>query len=225
MLLKTSWLVVFSTIVLFLFSGCFEILEEVTIHENGSGNATVTLNISQSKTRLASIMLMDSINGYNVPTEAEIRRHIQELAQMIKKTKGVSNVSTVINFDDYIFSLSCDFATVNVLNKVLSSISSKQDAAMMAKKKPFSFDKSRKTFSRNYHYNIASEFKKIKKDDQEILKGASVTTIYRFDKPVVSTKNKACKVAKSKKAVFLRVSAEDLIKGRKNIKNQIQLGK
>ena len=215
----------FSVVVIFFFSGCFEILEEVTIHENGSGNATITLNISQSKTRLASIMLMDSINGYNVPTEAEIRSHIKELAQKIKETKGVSNVSTVINFDDYIFSLSCDFATVDALNKVLSSISSKQDAAMMAKKKPFSYDKKRKVFSRNYHYNIASEFKKIKKDDREILKGASVTTIYRFDKPVIHTKNKACKLAKSKKAVFLKVSAEDLVKGRKNIKNQIQLGK
>ena len=218
-------LFIFSAFALFLFSGCFEILEEVTIHENGSGNATITLNISQSKTRLASIMLMDSINGYNVPTEVEIRQHIKELAQKIKRTKGVSNVNTVVNFDDYIFSLSCDFATVEALNKVLASISSKKDVAMMAKKKPFSFDKKRKVFSRNYHYNIASEFKKIKKDDREILKGASVTTIYRFDKPVVSTKNKACKVAKSKKAVFLKVSAEDLVKGRKNIKNQIQLGK
>jgi len=212
-------------IALFLFSGCFEILEEVTIHENGSGNATITLNISQSKTRLASIMLMDSINGYNVPTKAEIRSHIKELAQKIKKTQGVSNVHTVVNFEDYIFSLSCDFATVDALNKVLSSISSKKDAAMMAKKKPFSFDKKRKVFSRNYHYNIASEFKKIKRDDREILDGASVTTIYRFDKPVVRTKNKACRVSKSKKAVFLKVSAEDLVKGRKNIKNQIQLGK
>jgi len=225
MQLKTFWLLAFSTMVLFLFSGCFEILEEVTIHENGSGSATITLNISQSKTRLVSIMLMDSINGYNVPTEAEIRNHIKELAQTIKKSTGVSNVSTIVDFDDYIFSLSCDFATVEALNKVLSSISSKQDAAMMAKKKPFSFDKGRKIFSRNYHYNIASEFKKIKKDDREILKGASVTTIYRFDQPVVSTKNKACKIAKSKKAVFLKVSAEDLVKGQRNIKNRIQIGK
>ncbi len=225
MLLRTSWLVVFSVAVLFLFTGCFEIVEEVTIHENGSGDATITLNISQSKTRLASIMLMDSINGYNVPTEAEIRKHIKELAQKIKETKGVSKVSTVINFDDYIFSLSCHFATVEALNKVLSSISSKKDAAMMAKKKPFSFDKNRKIFSRNYHYNIASEFKKIKRDDREILDGASVTTIYRFDKPVLFTKNKDSKVSKSKKAVFLKVTAEDLVKGRKSIKNQIQLGK
>jgi len=224
MLLKTPFLL-FLSVVVFLFTGCFEILEEVTIHEDGSGDATITLNISQSKTRLASIMLMDSINGYDVPSEAEIRSHIRELAQTIKKTSGVSDVSTIVNFDDYIFSISCKFATVDALNKMLSSISTKKDAAMMAKKKPFTFDKRRKIFSRNYHYNIASEFKKIKKDDREILKGASVTTIYRFDKPVVSTKNKVCKVSKSKKAVFLKVSAEDLVKGHKNIKNQIQLGK
>lgn len=208
-----------------IFSSCFEIVEEVTIHKDGSGHATITLNISQSKTRLASIMLLDSINGYKVPSEATIRHHIQELTQNIKTTKGVTGVSNVINFDDYIFSIDCDFATVEALNRVVSSIGSKKEAALVAKNKPFRYSQKTQTFRRNYHYNIASEFKRIDPKDREVLNGATVTTIYRFDTPVISVKNKAAKISKSKKAVFLRVSANDLAAGRKNIKNQIQLGK
>ncbi len=206
-----------------LFAGCFEIVEEVTIREDGSGQATITLNISQSKTKLASIMLLDSINGYQVPTEGDIRTHITELAQKISEAKGVSHVKKVINFEDYIFSLSCDFADVDALNIVLSSISSKKEAQLIAKHKQFTYKN--KVFKRNYHYNIASEFNRIKSDDRQILEGATVTSIYRFEKPVVKVKNKAAKISKNKKAVFLRVSAEDMIKGRKSIKNQIQLGK
>ncbi len=214
---------IFVVLVGLFFTGCFEIVEEVTIREDGSGQATITLNISQSKTKLAAIMLLDSINGYQVPSEQEIRTHIMELAQTISRAKGVSNVTKVINFEDYIFSLSCDFADVDALNIVLSSISSKKDAQLIAKHKQFSYNN--KVFKRNYHYNIASEFKRIKSDDRQILEGATVTSIYHFDKPVAQVKNKAAKISKSKKAVFLRISAEDMIKGRKSLKNQIQLGK
>ena len=52
---------------LLLLSSCFDIVEEIDLNENGSGTYGITLNLSQSKIRLSSIMLLDSSQGYKVP--------------------------------------------------------------------------------------------------------------------------------------------------------------
>jgi len=43
-------------------SSCFEIVEEITMNDDGSGNILMTLNFSRSKSKIKSILLMDSIN-------------------------------------------------------------------------------------------------------------------------------------------------------------------
>ena len=87
-------LLLFSVISIFLFTSCFEFVEEVTFNKDGSGSAVLTINLSKSKTKLASIMLLDSINGYKVPSKVTIRKKVQEIVSKIKGTKGVHNVKT-----------------------------------------------------------------------------------------------------------------------------------
>nr|BFF39643.1 hypothetical protein BACY1_14480 [Tenacibaculum mesophilum] len=67
-------LLLFSTISILLFTSCFEFVEEVSFNKDGSGSAVLTINLSKSKTKLASIMLLDSINGYKVPSKVTIRK-------------------------------------------------------------------------------------------------------------------------------------------------------
>ena len=65
-------------LVFFSFTSCFEIVEEVTLKKDGSGEMSFSINLSQSKTKLNSIMLMDSINGYKVPKKSHFNllRHM-----------------------------------------------------------------------------------------------------------------------------------------------------
>jgi hypothetical protein len=208
---------------LFLCTSCFEIVEEVSFNKDGSGHVTLTLNLSKSRTKLNSIMLLDSINDYVVPSEVEIRKQIAEAVNRVKKVEGISNLKNRINFEDFIFTFSCDFADTDALNTVISNFSSRKDAVLIKQNKHFNFDKSKNTFTRNYHYNIAKEFKKTKMEDREVFETASFTTIYRFETPIVSSENVAAKIAGSKKAIMLRVSAQDIIQNKNSIKNQIKL--
>lgn len=215
--------IVISILSLFFLTGCFEFVEEIAMNKDGSGSAVFTVNLSQSKTKLASIMLLDSINGYKVPSKTTIKNHVKEVVEKIKATKGISNVKSTLNFDEFIVAISCDFDKVETLNEVLVNFSSKKLAQEIKKHKHFGFNNTSKTFVRSHHFNIGKEFQKTKTSDREIFKTASYTGIYRFASPVKLCVNKEAKIAKSKKAVMLRLNAQDIITNKQTIKNTIQL--
>ncbi|SDW91983.1 hypothetical protein SAMN05444411_102462 [Lutibacter oricola] len=210
---------------LILCTSCFEIVEEVSFNKDGSGHITLTVNLSKSRTKINSIMLLDSVNNYKVPSKITINNKIASIVQEIKKTKGISNVKNSSNFNEYIFTISCDFTNVEALNTVISNFSSKKDAALIKQQQHFSFNKSDNIFARNYHYNLSKEFGKTKMEDRKVFETASLTTIYRFETPIISSKNIEAKISGNKKAIMLRVNAQDIIKNKKSIKNQIQLQK
>ncbi|MBJ2174882.1 hypothetical protein JBL43_11585 [Aureibaculum sp. A20] len=223
MIKKINYIFVFA--LLFICTSCFEIIEEVSLNEDGSGKVTLTLNLSRSKTKINSIMLLDSVNNYEVPSEQEIRQHFADMVKTVKNTGGITNVTNSINLEDYIFTLSCDFNDVDALNMVVSNFSSKEEAKRIKNHKHFSYDKNNQLFTRSYHYDLAKEIKKTKMEDREVFKTASITTIYRFPKGIASSSNNAAKISKSKKAIMLKISAQDIINQNKSIKNQIKLQK
>ena len=208
---------------LFLFTSCFEFVEEVSFNKDGSGNAVLTINLSKSKTKLASIMLLDSVNGYKVPSKALIIQKVNEVVTKIKRIKGVHNVKNSLDLEEFIVSVSCDFDNVEVLNEVISNFSSKKDAKAIQKNKHFTFDKNKKVFTRSHHFDFSREVKKAKLKDRVVLEKASYTSIYRFSSPIKQFENKESKLSKSKKAIMLRIGIQDVITKKKTIKNQIEL--
>ncbi len=208
---------------LLLLTGCFEIIEEVTLNNDGSGDVTLTLNLSRSKTKINSIMLLDSVNNYRVPSEVEVKKHFAEIVKTVKNTNGITNVSNTIDMEEFIFTLSCSFDNVDALNTVISNFSSKKEAQRIKNHKHFAFDKATQTFTRSYHYDVAKEIKNTNMEDRKVFETASIRSIYRFSKPIVSSENKMAKISGSKKAIMLKVSAQDIIKNRNSIKNKIKL--
>ncbi len=213
----------FFLFILFVHSGCFEVIEEVMLNDDGSGQITMTVNISRSKTKLKSIMLMDSINDYKVPSETDIKRNMSEMISEIKSIDGVGNVTHTMNFDDFIFSVTCDFENVDVLNSVITHFSTDSHKKVLEDNKQFMYNTDSKLFTRNYHYNLAEEIKKVKRSDKKVLEEASVTTIYRFESEIASVANESSRVAGNKKAVMLKVDVPDIIANKTSIKNSIKL--
>ncbi|MCT4699977.1 hypothetical protein [Tenacibaculum haliotis] len=208
---------------LFLFTSCFEFVEEISFNKDGSGSATFTINLSKSKTKIASIMLLDSVNGYKVPSKNTIRKELNKIVEKIKTTKGIHTVKNTLNFEEFIVTVSCNFDTVDALNTVLSTFSSKRDALAIKKHKHFKYDNINKTFVRSHHFNIGKAFQNAKMKDRKVFETASYTSVYRFESAVKSCTNQQAKIAKSKKAVMLRVNAQDIITNKQTIKNKIQL--
>jgi hypothetical protein len=212
--------------VLFFFSGCFEILEEITLKSNGSGTFTYTVNMSQSKAKLASIMALDSVDGHKVPKQNDIIDQIKKAQKTLQGISGISNVAPTWDFTNYIFVMKFDFNNTTTLNQALLTLAQtmtkdKDKAKVPASISAFAF--ANNVFSRKNEYNSKAEIDKLKSKDVDILKTSSYTCIYRFDSEVKSCSNTDAKISSNKKNVMLKLNMLELLKGDKKIQNTITL--
>ncbi|WP_188753031.1 hypothetical protein [Parapedobacter defluvii] len=209
---------------LLLFVSCFQLIEDVTVKQDGSGTAVFTANLSQSRSKLASIMLLDSVNGYKVPSKTDIQNHLAEIATELKKIPGISNVSHSADFDKFIATIRFSFNKVEDLNTIANKLFTEMKITS-SNQSSYAYNKGGRTFSRTYVYEpkAKAEFEKLKDADKEVFNSATYTSIYRFDQPVLSQSNASAKLAASKKAVMMQSPILDLITGKRNMTNQIKL--
>ena len=209
-----------------LLSSCFEVVEEISMRNDGTGDVVLTINLSQSKTKVASVMLLDSIQGYKVPSKQKIQQELNEAVTYLKKSKGISNVKSTSDFNNYIATISFSFKDVSDINNITKNILTQQKIKA-TNTSLYSFNKVTKTFSRRYQpvSTAKTEFNKLKSKDKAVFNGATYTSIYRFESVVSGTSNPASNISKSKKAVMLKSNIMDLINGKINVSNQIQLSK
>lgn len=207
-------------------SSCFQVIEEITMHKDGTGEMTLTINLSQSKTKLASIMLLDSINGYKVPDKKEIQKRISEAVAYLKKSPGISNVKSSTDFSNFIGAITFSFKDVSNLNGITKDLLG-QNKIKTANISHYSYNKATAAFSREHQYSTVtkSEFNKLKEKDKEIFKTATFTNIWRFENNITKYSNKLAKVSKSQKAIMQQCAALDIINGKVPISNHIQLSR
>lgn len=212
-----------------LCTSCFEILEEISLNADGSGKMLVTFNLSKSKSKIASIMLLDSVNGYKVPSKKDIGVALKEAKNHLKTINGISNINTTTDYDNYIFTIACDFSSTVNLDAVFKDLISKHNKKSKTNFNTtnFSFNTVANSFKRSFSYDdsIKRNFYKLNSEDRKIFNGANYTSIYRFENDVKQVSNSNAKVSPNKKAVFLKVDLMSLILGKKNIANTIQLSK
>lgn len=210
-----------------LCTSCFEILEEINLNSDGSGTMLVTFNMSKSKTKLASIMLLDSVNGRKVPSKDDIDLAFKDAENHLKTIKGITNIKKTADYENYIFSISCRFDKVTSLDAVFQDLIRQQNKREQTKFNTtnFSFDKVANNFERHFSYDdkIKKTFYRLKGEDRQIFKEASYTSIYRFKNEVKAVSNTNARVSPNKKAVLLKVDAMSLILGEKSVSNKIQL--
>lgn len=224
--LKQFYAVLFFVFFIPILSSCFQVIEEITIKNDGTGDVMLTINLSQSRTKVASVMLLDSIQGYKVPSKAKIQQELNEAVTYLKKSEGISNVKSTSDFNNYIATISFSFKDVSNINNITKNILAQQKIKA-TNNSSYSYNKLTKTFSRKYQAvaTAKTEFNKLKNQDKAVFNTATYTSIYRFESPVTMTTNPASNISKSKKAVMLKSSIMDLINGKINVSNQVQLSK
>ncbi|WP_316763846.1 hypothetical protein [Pedobacter aquatilis] len=209
-----------------VLSSCFQVIEEINMKNDGTGDVTLTINLSQSKTKVASVMLLDSVQGYKVPSKQKIQQELDEAVAYLRKSEGISNVKSSTDFNNYIATISFSFKDISNINNITKNILAQQKIKA-TNNSSYNYNKATKTFSRKYQAvsTAKTEFNKLKSQDKAVFNTATYTSIYRFESPVTSSSNPVSNVSKSKKAVMLKSSIMDLINGKINVSNQIQLSK
>lgn len=206
---------------LLLLTSCFDILDKVNVKADGSGEYSLILNASKSKTRLASISKMETINGKKVPKRSEIEAKINEAARIFKATPGISNVKTSMDFDNYIIRLSCHFSKIENINAGLEQLKARNIIGKMIPTQIYSQNLAKKIFIRNKVNTFKSDYDKMSKADKEIFNDARYISVLQFDNTVKSQSNAAYSLSPNKKAVKLEANIIDLIIQKKQLQNNI----
>ncbi|MHC5353404.1 hypothetical protein ACYSNX_04305 [Myroides sp. LJL115] len=209
-----------------LLMSCFDFIEEINISENGSGSIKATLNISQSKTQMATLLKLDQVAGNKIPNEGQIRQKTQEVVEILENAKGISNVEYTLDFTNYIAKLSCDFASVEDLNHFNATLA-KHFNSTFSKNIAYSYDKKNQLVSKKFTYDpsYAKVLEKFNPKDIQALKQANYTQVLKFKQDIVETSHPLARISPSKKAVLLQVSVVDFIQGNTSLSNTIHLNK
>ncbi|KQT24360.1 hypothetical protein ASG22_10135 [Chryseobacterium sp. Leaf405] len=204
-----------------LLTSCFDIVDKANIKADGSGEYTIILNASKSKTRLASISKMETINGKKVPKKSEIESKINEAARIFKATPGISNVKTSMDFDNYIIKLSCNFKKIENINAGLEQLKAKNILGKMIPTQIYSQNVEKKTFTRNRINTFKNDYDKMSKADKEVFNDAKYVSVLQFESTIKSQTNNFYQLSPNKKAVKMEANVLDLILQKKQLQNNI----
>lgn len=206
---------------LLLLASCFDIVDKANVKADGSGEYTIILNASKSKTRLASISKMETVNGKKVPKKPEIEAKINEAARIFKATPGISNVKTSMDFDNYIIKLNCNFKRIENINAGLEQLKARNLLGRMVPTRIYSQNIAAKTFTRNKINTFKSDYDKMSKADREIFNDARYTSVLQFENTIKSQTNSSYLLSPNRKAVKLEAPVLDFILQKKQIQNNI----
>lgn len=214
--------IVVYSLILMLLSSCIEIIDDVTMNNDGSGTVKYTINLSSSKIKANSYLALDSLNGKKVPSIQDIEKKIEEYRRKLENKEGISNVVFDNNFTDFIFKFQCDFENVQLLQKAVKDIVSSENKDWVDHEyvwlnwKDDEFSRSTPAFSPE----ITA---KMKRDDIELLKNGSFISITRFERPIEKQSNPNAKISANRLAVMIRTNPYLLTQNTEILKNTIYL--
>jgi hypothetical protein len=209
---------------LFSFTSCIEIIDDLSINEDGSGTFKYTVNISSSKVKLNSYIALDSLDGKRVPSLDEIKGYVDEVVTSLKRQEGISNLTIESNYSDFIFKLKLDFNSVQDLQAAIKAVAQENSKKRYLEELNHSWlsYKSESLVRSIPKMNIARA-QNLSAEEIKLLKEGSYTSITRFANEVTRFDNSNAILAKNKKAVMVRTDTYSLSQKTQLLDNTIYL--
>lgn len=219
----------FTSLLILLFSvfglsSCIEIIDDVTINNDGSGTLKYTINLSASKVKINSVLALDSLEGQRVPTKDEIETRLNSFSKKLGSKNGISTVSIESNMTDFIFKLSCNFSSIDALQKAIKEVveeESKDKNMQELDHNWMSWDGQK--LSRSIPDITIEKTKSLKSEDVELLKQGTYTSITRFERAVDHFDNTNAILSKNKMAVMIKTNPYLLSQNYNLLENTIYL--
>jgi len=184
-------------------TSCFEIIEDITQHQDGSGSYKFIVNLSQSKNQIDKIRTQDSILRFKVPKQSDIDARIAEVKTKISTIKGISNVQVKQDNSNYLYQISCDYSNIHALNTAIYNIWKMYDKNAPAAFDLYSYDKN--IFKRNVTSTYIDHIiKNAGSQEVDMCLKATYTIICRFDTPITNNSSMNYTLSPSKKGALYK---------------------
>jgi hypothetical protein len=199
-------------------------MDELTIHDDGSGTLKYAINLSSSRVKVNSILALDSLDGKKVPSIEDIKTKVSLFKKTLSLQNGISNISISENYVDFIFKFECDFTSIDLLQEGLRKTFSitLNDKSILASDFSWLFWDS-KVLERSVPSIATNKLNGITENDLSLLKTGTYTSITRFDRGIERFENPLSKLSKDKKALMLRTDTYSLKEKHSLLENTIYL--
>lgn len=209
---------------LIILSSCVDIIDDITVNNDGSGTFKYSVNLSASRMKINSILALDTIDGKKVPNIAEIEERIQAVKHKLAAKPGISAVSVETNYSDYIFKIQCNFTSVGALQTAVKEVVKEEMKDKNTNELAhnwLSWDGQK--LVRSVPEITFNRLNNLKSEEIEQLKQGKYTSISRFQRTVDKTDNAEAVLAKNKMAVMVRTSIYSLLENPSLLGNTIYL--
>lgn len=206
--------------ILFSLSSCFEIIEELDLKKDHSGDFTYTLNMSASRLELNTILKLDSFKGRAIPSAKDISADMDKAILLIRQSSGINKAVYTKNWEDYIFEFKISFDSLAALDRALN-----QTYQKLSKSKEPLKDRllmANGLLKRTSRLNRLSWFKKLNSKEVQDLSKANYTCVYRFQEKIKSQSNTHANTSKNGMASLLKSDIKSLLKQQKSVANTIK---
>jgi hypothetical protein len=212
-------------LVFFTLSSCIEIVDDITLNEDGSGTLKYNVNLSASKVKINSILALDSLDGKKVPSRQEIQAKIDHFKGIFEQKQGISNVIVTSDYDNYMFKLTCDFESVKLLQSAIKKTLQEEvkDNQNLLDEKVNWLQWVDNSFVRSVPEFTIKKVSNLTVEETELLKQGSYISITRFKKEVKDFTNDKAVLAKNKLAVMLKTNLYSLSQNPNLLENTIYL--
>lgn len=211
---------------LFAFTSCIEIIDDLAINEDGTGTFKYTVNISSSKVKLNSYLALDSLDGKRVPSLDEIKGYVDDVITSLKKQEGISNLTIESNYTDFIFKLKLDFNSVENLQSAIKAVAQENSKKRYLEALSHNWlNHTKESLVRSIPKMNIQRAKNLSAEEIKLLKEGTYTSITRFTNDVARFDNSNAILAKNKKAVMVRTDMYSLSQKMQLLDNTIYLNK
>ncbi|MCB0661821.1 MAG: hypothetical protein KDC24_03695 [Saprospiraceae bacterium] len=210
-----------------MLTSCFDILEEVTYHKDGSGEFRYVFDMSGLKPMMDMVAAMDTTGEMSMDTLSSLSR---EFASKVDGLAGISSIEEINDEDAFTYGISFKFANLDALNAAVNQLT---EGPGIGSGEEDLFGGSKKKFSRLDAGKISGLFDEIMGEAggenaemaMMFFKDVSYTTVYHFDKKVKSMSNDKAELSDDKKTVTMKYYIFDEERGGKNasVANTIKL--
>ena len=205
-------------------TSCIDIIDDITINNDGSGTLKYTINLSSSKLKINSILALDSLDGKRVPSIDEIKSRVASFQKRFEAKAGISNVKIESDYVNYFFRLSCDFSSVSTLQKAIKDVieeESEEKNIPELNNNWLTWDGTK--LSRNIPDITVKKTKELKVEDIELLKQGKYSSVTRFQRTIDKCDNPAAQLSPNKLAVLVKTNTYSLSQNYKLLENTIYL--
>ncbi len=199
-----------------LLTGCFQIIEEINMKADGSGEMVLTLDMSQSVDKVRAYLDAGVVEGKEIPSQSRIQSFLDDLEGDLRTMPGLSGVDIQSNWTSFIFKVRCRFKKVEDLDNAMYELAGKATANNGKKWEPKpNYRYQNGIFRRLFEYSLKpDEFQNLPTSRKVMLEQAKYMVIYRFEKAIDHYSNQAFQLSPSRKAVMLQTTPADIATGK-----------